>query len=148
MTDLQRKLDKSGIRLGSLTKRSLAFAIDEMIVTFLFLAIIWDMLPKNGNVEEMINLTNAFFLEIVTIKIAYHTFFVWKYSATLGKFFMKQRVISVGDLETPSFVQAFNRAVFRIVSEMIFYLGFLLAFFDRFYQALHDKTAGTLVVDA
>ena len=51
-------------------------------------------------------------------------------------------------LDTPMILSAFNRAVFRVVSEMIFYLGFLWGMMDPLRQTWHDKTARTVVVDA
>ncbi|MEE8588637.1 MAG: RDD family protein [Sulfurimonadaceae bacterium] len=50
-------------------------------------------------------------------------------------------------MEKPIFGSAFNRGVFRIISEMIFYLGFIWAFYSKNRQSWHDKTARTLVVN-
>lgn len=71
-----------------------------------------------------------------------------QYGATIGKLAMKIRVIEINTLENPNVLVALNRAIFRVVSEMLFYLGFLWAMFDPARQGWHDKTAKTLVVNA
>jgi uncharacterized RDD family membrane protein YckC len=70
-----------------------------------------------------------------------------QYGATLGKIAMKIRVIEIKTLQNPSIVSALNRAIFRIISEMLLYLGFLWGMFDPARQTWHDKTARTLVVN-
>ena len=82
------------------------------------------------------------------MKIVYQTFFVMQYGATLGKLAVKIKVIEIATLTNPNILSSLNRAIFRIVSEMLFYLGFLWGMMDPARQTWHDKTAKTLVVDA
>ncbi len=135
------------LSFASLQKRGGAFVVDEVIVSVIFLAVVWDILPRQADFVEISMVMNRFVIYLVTIKIAYHTFFVWKYGATLGKQLFKIAVVDANGKEGVRLSQSFNRAVFRVVSEMAFYLGFLLAFVDPKRQAFHDKTASTLVVD-
>jgi uncharacterized RDD family membrane protein YckC len=51
-------------------------------------------------------------------------------------------------MANPSFLISLNRAIFRIISEMLFYLGFVWGAMDAMRQTWHDKTARTLVVNA
>jgi uncharacterized RDD family membrane protein YckC len=44
-------------------------------------------------------------------------------------------------------ISALNRGIFRVISELFFYLGFLWGLLDPTTQAWHDKTAKTLVVN-
>lgn len=132
--------------LASFTKRGAAFFIDDILVSAIFLVIIWDFLPEGGTFLEVSAVINQFVLLLVMIKIFYHTLFVYKYRATLGKMALKIEVLSQ-DYSNVSFLQAFNRAIFRVVSEIVFYFGFILAFFDKNRQTLHDKTAKTVVVN-
>jgi uncharacterized RDD family membrane protein YckC len=60
---------------------------------------------------------------------------------------MKIRVIDIQNLSNPNVLVALNRAIFRIISEMLFYLGFLWGMMDPNRQTWHDKTARTLVVN-
>jgi len=97
--------------------------------------------------EVLIALINMLFLQVIILKVIYHTFFVWMYGATPGKMLLKIKIVSVEDFEKPSMMNAFIRAVVRIISEMMFYLGFLWAFFDSVNQAWHDKAAKTVVIN-
>jgi uncharacterized RDD family membrane protein YckC len=146
--EIESILHREGFSLASLQKRSIAFFIDEMLLSFLLIFALWDSFTNAKTVEEMIYLTNSFVLEYMAMKILYQTFFVMQYGATLGKLAMKIKVIEIRTLQNPTFLSAFNRAVFRIVSEMIFYLGFLWGMFDPNRQTWHDKTAKTLVINA
>ncbi len=128
-------------------KRVGAFIIDDIVVSFLFLVIFWSQLSTLKTPEEInIFLTNNF-LVIVLIKILYHTFFVWQGGMTLGKYFMKIKVISIDSAKTPPLHLAFLRASIRIVSETFLYLGFIMAFFNPMVQTLHDKLSRCVVVD-
>jgi len=146
--DLERVLHREGIELASIQKRAFAFVIDEVLLSFLLIVAMWDSFGEVSNTQEMILLTNQYLFEYMLIKIAYQTFFVAQYGATLGKMAQKIRVIESGTIAKPSLASSLNRAVFRVISEMFFYLGFLWGMMDPMRQAWHDKTARTLVVNA
>jgi len=141
-------LHREDLTLASIKKRALAFFIDEMLLSFLLIIAMSDAFSSATTMEEIILVTNRYMMEYIAMKIIYQTFFVMQYGATLGKLAVKIRVIEIATLANPSFGVALNRAIFRIISEMLFYLGFLWAFMDPSRQAWHDKTAKTLVVDA
>jgi uncharacterized RDD family membrane protein YckC len=145
---LDTLLEREGIRLASLRQRAAAFGIDELLLSVLMMVILWDTMAKAETLEAMILVTNSFLLEFMAIKIAYHTFFTMQYGASLGKIVMKIRVIELSTLSNPGFLCAFNRSVFRVVSEILFYLGFAWALLDPYRRSWHDRTARTLVVDA
>jgi uncharacterized RDD family membrane protein YckC len=71
-----------------------------------------------------------------------------QYGASLGKIVMKIRVVELATLSNPGFLSAFNRSVFRVVSELVFYLGFVWAMLDPYRRGWHDRTARTLVINA
>lgn len=141
-------LDREHLTIASAKARSAAFAIDEILISTLLLIVLWDNISKANSVEAVIVLTNHFILEFMAIKIMYQTFFTMQYGATLGKIVMKIRVIEVTTLSNPSFFSAFNRAVFRIISEALLYFGFIWAFLDPYRRSWHDLTAKTVVVNA
>jgi len=145
--DIENILQREQIELASTQKRATAFFIDELLLSLILFIVLYDGFVQATTIEEMIALTNAFVLEYMAMKIIYQTFFVMQYGATLGKIAMKIAVIEIRTLTTPSFLCAFNRAIFRIVSESLLYLGFLWAFMDPVKQGWHDKTARTLVVN-
>ena len=146
--DIENILHREGIHLASNKKRAMAFFIDEMLLSLLLIIALWDSFSTAVTMEEMINVTNTFVLEYMMMKIIYQAFFVMQYGASIGKLVMKIRVIEINTMQTPNVISALNRAIFRVVSELIFYLGFLWGMLNPERQTWHDKTARTLVVDA
>lgn len=146
--EIENLLHREGLSLADNKKRSLAFFIDEMLLSFLLMFALWDSFAQATNVEEIINLTNTFVLEYMALKIIYQAFFTMQYGGSLGKILMKIRVIEIRTLQNPNVLSALNRAIFRIISEMLFYLGFLWGLLDPARQTWHDKTAQTLVINA
>lgn len=145
--ETQQRLYREGMRLASIKKRSFAFFIDEMLLSLLLILALGDSFFEAKTVEEMILLTNQFVLEYMAIKVIYQAFFVMQYGASVGKLLVKIRVVEMNSLQTPNVVVALNRAVVRVLSEMLFYLGFLWGSLDPLRQTWHDKSAKTLVVD-
>lgn len=146
--ELQDRLHKEEMHLASIKKRSMAFFVDEMLLSFLLIIGLGNSFFEAKTVEEMILLTNRFFLEYMAVKVVYQAFFIMQYGATLGKLLLKIRVVEIKTLQKPNVIVALNRSVVRVVSEMLFYLGFLWGVLDPSRQAWHDKSASTLVIDA
>ncbi len=145
--ELENILYRENLKLADIKKRSMAFVIDEMLLSFLLIFALWDSFTSAKTMEDMILVTNMFVLEYMTMKIFYQAFFIMQYGASLGKIAMRIRVIEIKTLDKPNVLSALNRAIFRIVSEMFFYLGFLWGMLSPTKQSWHDKTAQTLVVD-
>jgi uncharacterized RDD family membrane protein YckC len=119
-----------------------------MLLSFLLIVALWDSFAAAQTMEEMIVITNTFVLEYMAMKIFYQAFFIMHYGASLGKMATKIRVIEIQTVDNPTVLSALNRAIFRVVSEMIFYLGFLWGMVNQTRQTWHDTTAKTLVVNA
>lgn len=141
-------IQREHLSLASIRQRAAAFGIDEVLLSVLLMIILWDSMSKAQTLESMISLTNSFLLEYMSIKIIYQTFFTMQYGGTIGKIIMKIRVIEIATLSNPSFLSAFNRSVFRVVSEILFYMGFVWAMLDPYRRSWHDRTARTLVINA
>jgi uncharacterized RDD family membrane protein YckC len=146
--DIENTLYRENITLAPIKKRSLAFFIDETLLSFLLIIALWDSFKVAVTMEEIIILTNQFILEYMAMKIIYQAFFLMQYGATLGKLAVKIKVIEIKTLNNPNVISSLNRAIFRVISEMLFYLGFLWGMLDKSRQSWHDKTARTLVVNA
>lgn len=146
--EIENILHREGITLADTKKRAVAFFIDEVLLSFLLIFALWDSFATAQNMDEIISLTNSFVLEYMMIKVIYQSFFVMQYGASIGKLAMKIRVIDIATLDNPNVLGALNRAIIRIFSEMIFYLGFLWGMMNPTRQSWHDKTANTLVVNA
>lgn len=146
--EVENILHREGISLASNKKRAMAFFIDEMLLSFLLVIALWDSFINATTIEDTINITNTFILEYMLMKIIYQAFFVMQYGASVGKIIMKIRVIELRTVQTPNVINSLNRAIFRVISELIFYLGFLWGLLNPQKQTWHDLTAKTLVVDA
>ncbi|EDZ61760.1 RDD protein [Sulfurimonas gotlandica GD1] len=145
--EIENILHREGIILASNKKRAMAFFIDEMLLSFLLVIALWDSFAQAVTMEQMINITNTFVLEYMLMKIIYQAFFVMQYGASIGKIVMRIRVIELRTIQTPSVIVSLNRAIFRVISELILYLGFLWGLLNPERQTWHDKTARTIVVD-
>lgn len=142
--------------IASSQKRIASFVIDDIVITLFFIIIFYDQFSavfSNITVvdEAALESINAFIsqnlLVVLSIKLIYHTVLVWQNGMTLGKYLMKIKVIDLETGNTPGFQKALLRASVRIPSEVLFYLGFLMAFFVPLKQTLHDKVSNCVVVN-
>jgi len=146
--EIENILHRENITLANTKKRAVALFIDELLLSFVLILALWDTFVSASSTEEIIALTNSFILEYMALKIIYQTFFVFQYGASIGKIVMKIRIIEISTLTNPTVSSSLNRAIFRVISEMLFYLGFLWGMLDPARQTWHDKTAKTLVTNA
>ena len=142
--------NSNNLQLASLRSRALAYIIDDLLVTLIIIMIFWENIYAiSADADALMYLLKA---ELVTpliiLKIIYHTFFVWYFGATIGKIVAKIRVIDANEWGRVSIFSSFLRAVGRIFSEMFFYVGFLIGFFNDGRKTFHDITGKTLVVNA
>lgn len=144
---IESLLQRERLVLSSIRQRAAAFGIDELLLSMIMIVILWDSMAQAKTLEAMISVTNSFLLEYMAIKIIYQTFFTMQYGASIGKIIMKIRIIEINTLSNPGFLSAFNRSVFRVVSELLFYLGFVWAMLDPYRRSWHDRTGRTLVID-
>ncbi len=150
MTDEQiiERFEREDITLASIKQRTWAYTIDEVLISVLFMIIFFGKIPPDASYEQTLNLLNSLFSYIILLKIIYQSFFVWYYGATPGKLLLKIKVISTIDLQNPNIIYSTIRALIRIISESLFYIGFLWAFTNPKKETWHDKMAQTLVVNA
>lgn len=142
-------IDTSKLQLSSIKTRMKAFIIDDLSITLLVMLILWDKInTSNGDILVIMTIMNTAFFQILIIKFIYQTFFVWYYGATIGKLIVKIRVIDFNDYGKVSLVNSAIRSAGRIVSEAVFYIGFVLANYTESRQTFHDKIGKTLVIDA
>ena len=141
-------MNTDNLNLASIQSRLKAFVIDDLSITLLVIIILWDQVSaSNGDFLATMLIMNEAFLQIIILKFLYQTFFIWYYGTTIGKYIAKIRVIDFDNYGKVSFVNACIRSASRIISESVFYVGFLLAYFGDAKQTFHDKLGKTLVVD-
>ena len=138
------------LQLASMRSRALAYMIDDFLVTIIVMIAFWQNIVTLSNDPDamMEFIKNDLVLPLIILKIIYQTFFIWYYGATIGKIVAKIRVIDANELSRVSVFNSFLRAVGRIVSEMFFYIGFIIGFLNNGRKTFHDITGKTLVVNA
>lgn len=142
-------MNNNNLELASIRSRAFAFVIDDFLVTAIAIIIYWDKISVvNNDVASVLLVMNEFVWQILFLKFLYQALFVWYYGATVGKIITKIKVIDYNTLGRVSIFTAMVRSIFRIVSEMFFYVGFIFAFFTEGKQTFHDKIGRTLVVNA
>lgn len=145
--EIENLLYRENLTLASSQSRSMAFFIDELLLSFLLIIALWDSFSQATDTAQVISLTNQFVLEYIMMKVIYQAFFIMHYGASLGKILMKIRVIDIQTLDNPNVIVSLNRAVVRIFSESLFYLGFLWGMLNPNKQTWHDLSAKTLVIN-
>lgn len=145
--EIEKRLSNEKIELSSSSKRILAFTIDEVTIALLFTVIFWDQVSQIKSNEQIIAYTKTLLPYVLVVKFIYQAIFVYMYGATLGKLAMKIRVVESEYFGLPTLGQAVSRSIMRVVSEMIFYIGFVVALFSPLCLTWQDRVASTLVVD-
>jgi uncharacterized RDD family membrane protein YckC len=149
-------IESKSIPVANTQKRIFAFVIDDLVISMFFMIIFYDQINQLfANVTEIdqssLEQINMFIAEniliIFAIKLLYHTLLVWQNGMTIGKYIAKIKVIDLNSGYRPSFQQAFLRASVRLISEALFYVGFVMAFFSPLKQTMHDKFSNCVVID-
>jgi uncharacterized RDD family membrane protein YckC len=81
----------------------------------------------------------------ILIPAAYNTFFIGRYSATLGKMACKIKVVSPEGAPI-SYARALGRYFAELLSAIVMGIGYIMAAFDSEKRALHDRVCSTRVV--
>ena len=142
---------RESVRVIGFGKRLAATLLDgflvsalTMVVAFLlgFFGVFLDMFRSSDDVPTMWLVPLSGFV----ISIVYYVASWTRRGMTPAKFLFGQQVVGA-DGETLSLGKALLRYVGYVVSTLILSLGFLWIAFDNKRQGLHDKIAGSLVID-
>lgn len=138
------------LQLASLRSRATAFVIDDLLVTAIILIIFWEniMAVSHDMNAMMFFMKTDLVMPLIFLKFVYQALFTWYYGATVGKIIAKIKVIDSNTWGRVSMFSAILRSLGRIFSEMFFYVGFLIGFFNDGRKTFHDFTGKTLVVNA
>ena len=142
-----------GPRTGGFWLRSMAFAIDQLILLFTLaiFTVVGFLAAEIGNAGA-----RDFFLQArivlpvllplaVILFIAYFAFFHGAWGQTIGKMIFGLRVITV-DGQPLGFPRALARSIAYVLSAIPLFLGFLWVGFTSSKRAWHDWIAGTMVI--
>lgn len=146
--DIMEILDREGVKIASDTKRILAFWIDEIIISLIiFIGFYEQIATLNGEIEKVRTLLSNAFLYILILQIAYHSIFTAIYGASIGKILCKIKIIKIDTFDKPNVLEAILRSSIRILSTILLYIPFLVAFADPFRRAFHDIVVKSIVID-
>jgi len=122
-------------------RRFVAYVIDNILLSVVF----WLLVLVLGGIGGDGGVFGAYTLAAIGWLLYYAAMESSSNQATVGKMALG---IKVTDLEGNriSFGRALGRNLAKIISVLIFYIGFIMAAFTAKKQALQDMIAGTLVV--
>lgn len=132
---------------GSFDQRLLASVLDWFMLLGVFIIIAFIVvLMFIHNKEQRIVASFSFLGAIPFAKIIYHIIMESSaQQATYGKQMLKIKVVDMQGNRI-STGKAISRNLCKIFSVATFFIGYLLAFFNKKQQCLHDMMAGTLVI--
>ncbi len=149
-------------QIASMGRRTWAFTIDSLVMSLFVFILFYDPIMALGDkitlavtpeqMNEVMLALSAFNHQslpyIFLLYVLYHGTLVWLMGMTLGKYFLRLRVVSLVDGRGLNFGMAFLRALIHSVGELfLFYITFLPAFFSPLRQTLHDRLGGSVVID-
>jgi uncharacterized RDD family membrane protein YckC len=138
---------------GSFDQRATASVVDWFIVlavfvlsAFLVMLVLLLILPGDENKMIRIGITGAIAALTIPARLVYSVMMEsGPKQGTYGKQLLKIRVCDMyGERIDPS--KALGRNVAKILSVAIFFVGYLIIFFNKKQQALHDMLADTVVI--
>ncbi|MBI5358116.1 RDD family protein [Candidatus Amesbacteria bacterium] len=122
-------------------RRAAAVLLDSLILT-VFNGLLGTIFTLGG--DNMLNIG-----QIITsfLSIVYYVYFIGNRGQTLGKMIMKIKVIGLETQKPIGYLKAFLRDIIgKILSGLVFGLGYLWSIRDKYKQTWHDKLAKSVVV--
>lgn len=133
-------MNTANYKKASFYQRACAFLIDTIIDLIIIGSLLYFISTKINNPGSEFTLIDWILPAI------YGTIFIWRAGATPGKMILKIKVVTT-TYKPVSLRSAFLREmVGKIISNIIFGMGFLWALLDKKNQTWHDKIANTYVV--
>jgi len=134
--------------IAPISKRITSFIIDDFVVGFYFILIFLDEISSINSQELLQAFVENNVWILIIIKIAYHAILIGYNGMTLGKYLTKTKTVMINTGEHPDYFTAFLRSTLRFFDEaLLFYFGFMLAFFSSLRQTLHDGLTKTVVIN-
>lgn len=112
--------------------------------------------PNNSEIlEEMRKATKdaldillSYMAIYIGLEIIYYFISVYFYGATIGQILLRIKVVDSFNFDRPTLHVCMKRSLVKCIFGAVLYVGFIIAFVDRFYRALHDRMSNTIVVVA
>ncbi|TQR31931.1 RDD family protein [Campylobacter sp. MIT 99-7217] len=145
--DLLSRLDREGLKIASFTKRVLAYFIDNIILSFITIAILFNQIINAKDEFEVLLIVQNFLYGLILLQFAYHSIFTYLYGASIGKIICKIAILDENLLDKPSIAQSMIRSIVRQLSDMAFMLGFAWALSNDARKTWQDYVAKTVVIE-
>ena len=142
----------AGLHLASFGRRIVGLIVDQVVITAPIFAVFYALgfAPKDAITDGR---AVWFTVSLTTLGLAYETIGIWRWGRTLGKLLTRTRAVSVVDGGRLGFVSSFQRSLVPTTVSAIPQVGpilgigvYVYAFFDPLRQGVHDKAAGSIVV--
>ena len=142
----------AGLHLASFVRRIIGIVVDQIVITAPVFALFYacGFVPKDALTEGR---AVWFTVTLTVLGLTYETIGVWRWGRTLGKLLTRTKAVSVVDGGGLGFVRSFQRSLVPTTLSAIPQLGpmlgigvYVYAFFDPLRQGVHDKAAGSMVV--
>ena len=130
---------------GGFWIRFLAKFVDGIILGIVEFGVSFAFRPLSQNQSTALVGILAAYAVSFGIRLAYSTFMVGKYGATLGKLACGLRVVTASGSHV-SYALACGRFFAEILSGLILCIGYIMAAFDDEKRALHDRICNTRVI--
>ena len=139
--------ENSGVgHLANPGLRIIAFMLDAFILSTVYGAALM-LLAGSNNEDIFYGGLIYIILTYIPFQILYHTLFECSArQGTPGKQIMKIYVTDM-DGNRLTFIRSLGRYLCKIVSAGVAMIGFVMIFFTRYNQGLHDMLAATLVLE-
>lgn len=144
-----------GLYKAGIVRRYVAVVVDSLIfipvqvVIYIIIFAVSGSSPQSSSQADLLGallrLGLLMFLQPL-IFLAYNIFFTWKYGATLGKKWLKVKVISVSGQPLTLGQVIIRETIGKFLSGLVINLGYLWAIWDKNRQTWHDKLGKTYVV--
>jgi uncharacterized RDD family membrane protein YckC len=140
----------SNMKYSGFWVRGAALFIDSLVVAVLmavaalpimFIVMILSFIPFLGVLAPF-----AMFFAGLIVAWGYFIFMTYKYKATLGKMAVGVEVVTEDNLNLSLGSVTLRETIGKIVSALIFYIGYIMAAFTKKKQSLHDMMAHSVVV--
>jgi uncharacterized RDD family membrane protein YckC len=131
---------------GSFDQRLVATALDWFFVSLVCVPLIFVFALLSPSQEFRLILTFSLVIVIPLVNMVYHSVMECsEKQATYGKQIIKLKVCDMEGRRI-DFARSAGRNLAKIFSIATFFVGYLISFFTKQQQCLHDMIAGTLVM--
>ncbi len=137
---------RGNIVYGSILQRFLALLIDGFILGITFSVINFIINFILVKMRLFILIFPVSLIVIWGVMFTYFTYAYSKYGTTIGKKIFKLYVVDQKKLTKPSMQQALIRTAVQLFLSGIFFIGYIMAFFNPEHTSLHDMLAKTYVI--